>query len=62
MIRGQAGATHIGATDGDGRVYLLPIQHWTKSDLLTYLQAHRFEVSRQYDDGMASPDCLLALH
>ncbi|ONC13599.1 phosphoadenosine phosphosulfate reductase domain-containing protein [Burkholderia pseudomallei] len=47
-----------GATDGDGRVYLLPIQHWTKSDVLKYLRAQGVEVPRQYDYGMASLDCL----
>lgn len=47
-----------GATDGDGRVYLLPIQHWMKSDVLKYLRDQGVEVPRQYDYGMASLDCL----
>lgn len=47
-----------GAMDGDGRVYLLPIQHWTKSDVLTYLRAQGVALPRQYEYGMASLDCL----
>ncbi|AGK48329.1 phosphoadenosine phosphosulfate reductase family protein [Burkholderia thailandensis MSMB121] len=47
-----------GACDGDGRAYVLPIQHWTKRDVIAYLQAEGIEIPRQYGYGMASLDCL----
>ncbi|KGW12309.1 phosphoadenosine phosphosulfate reductase domain-containing protein [Burkholderia pseudomallei] len=47
-----------GAVDGSGRVYLLPIQRWTKNDVQKYLRAQGVALPRQYEYGMASLDCL----
>ncbi|MCW3688669.1 phosphoadenosine phosphosulfate reductase family protein [Burkholderia cenocepacia] len=47
-----------GAADDNGRVYLLPIKRWTKSDVLTYLRRQGVEIPRQYEYGMGSLDCL----
>lgn len=64
IIRGQRddeakrGPFGSGAVDGAGRVYLFPIQHWTKADVFAYLKAEGVEIPRQYEYGMASLDCL----
>ncbi|WP_416047939.1 phosphoadenosine phosphosulfate reductase family protein [Cupriavidus basilensis] len=47
-----------GAVDSGGRTYLLPLQHWSKQDVLAYLHAEGVELPRQYAYGLSSLDCL----
>lgn len=47
-----------GLVDEAGREYLLPLNAWTKENVLAYLDAEGVSIPRQYAYGLSSLDCL----